>query len=344
MTDVLAAEIEILREQFSDAAKRYPGLQCCIATWHISNKEPVFCSSNKQTGRKDYFIPEEFLYGREALIYRWNHSPCSAEELTDLLSKDCDEEEREQILEDCKESASWYKKTSLVRRKNETWKKGQAIEHLRVLTHKISDFRNLYHHLCYVEPGNKIDLDYIAMQSELEVYEYGDTDGRSGCRLSMDDDCWFLMRWLWSLFIAARNQTVWSLSKHAAGQGYYREGLPKWRSRHVPYVMKLDDVFLESALLCSRLLNITEKMALKPAATKNVTCENAKAAASLPANYVLCTTIAGIVHKRSDAIARTLKNARYNVIKVNNKNYCDPDQAAALFPKWKNYLKKKFDK
>jgi len=64
----------------------------------------------------------------------------------------------------------------------------------------------------------------------------------------------------------------------------------------------------------------------------------------LPANYILCTTIAGIVRKRSDAIARTLKNAHYPVIKVNNKNYCNPDQAAAIFPKWKKYLKNKLEK
>ena len=51
MTDVFTPEIEILREQFSDAAKRYPGLQCWIATWHTSSKEPVFCSSGAVCGR-----------------------------------------------------------------------------------------------------------------------------------------------------------------------------------------------------------------------------------------------------------------------------------------------------
>ena len=80
MSHVLAPEIEILREQFNNAAKRYPGLQCTIAAWHTSNKEPVFCSSGKQAGRNEYFIPKEFQYGRPALIYRWNHAPCSAKE------------------------------------------------------------------------------------------------------------------------------------------------------------------------------------------------------------------------------------------------------------------------
>ena len=95
MTDVFAPEIEILREQFSDAAKRYPGLQCYIATWPTSNKEPVFCNSGKQADSNDYFIPKELLYTPQALIYRWNHSPCSAEELVDPLPPDYDEDDDE---------------------------------------------------------------------------------------------------------------------------------------------------------------------------------------------------------------------------------------------------------
>jgi len=63
----------------------------------------------------------------------------------------------------------------------------------------------------------------------------------------------------------------------------------------------------------------------------------------LPEHYVLCTKVGGIVRKRSDSIARSLKNAHYPVIKTNNKFYCDPAHAAVIFPKWKTYLKKKFD-
>ena len=59
----------------------------------------------------------------------------------------------------------------------------------------------------------------------------------------------------------------------------------------------------------------------------------------MSSNYIPCIEIAGIIRKRSDAIARTLKAAKYPVIKKANKNYCDPEHAAVLFPKWKKHLK-----
>ena len=176
MTDVFTPEIEILREQFSDAAKRYPGLQCTIATWHTSNKEPVFCSGRKQAGHKDYFLPEELLYEPRTLIYRWKHFPCSAKELADPLPPDYDEDERQLILEDCEESVSWQKKTCLVRRENENWEKEKAIEHLSVLTRKMSDFEILFHDACKVKSSDSIDLAYIELQCEFEVYKYGENN------------------------------------------------------------------------------------------------------------------------------------------------------------------------
>ena len=60
----------------------------------------------------------------------------------------------------------------------------------------------------------------------------------------------------------------------------------------------------------------------------------------MPAGYIRCGEIAGIIRKRSDSIARSLKAAKYPVIKKANKNYCDPQHAAVLFPKWKKYLQK----
>jgi hypothetical protein len=269
MTDVTAAEIEILREQFSDAAKRYPGLQCWIATWHTSNKEPVFCSSGKQTGPKDYFLPEGLLYTPQALIYRWNHAPCSAEELVDPLPDDYNQEDRELILEEYEESVSWHKKTCLARRNSEHWETEKAIEHLRVLAQKMSDFKQLFHDACKVKPSDQIDLAYIEMQCEFEVYEYGETsrdgDGQllwTG-HLPIDNDRWSLIKWLWLLPVAARHQPVAQLSKSLVDFGHYREALPKWRGSHAPYVMKLDDVFLESALFCSRLLTVSKQAARK---------------------------------------------------------------------------------
>jgi len=54
-----------------------------------------------------------------------------------------------------------------------------------------------------------------------------------------------------------------------------------------------------------------------------------------------CSIIAGIVHKRSDNIARTLKAHRYPVVKAGKKNYCNADDAAVLWPKWKKYWQQK---
>lgn len=60
----------------------------------------------------------------------------------------------------------------------------------------------------------------------------------------------------------------------------------------------------------------------------------------LPSHYVTCVEISGIISKRSDSIARTLRAHQYPVIKKAGKNYCDPQHAAALFKKWKKYQKK----
>ena len=59
----------------------------------------------------------------------------------------------------------------------------------------------------------------------------------------------------------------------------------------------------------------------------------------LPLHFVACSEISGIIRKPLDAIARTLRAAGYPVIKKAGKNYCDPNQAAVLFPKWKKHLK-----
>jgi hypothetical protein len=267
MTDVFTPEIEILREQFSDAAKRYPGLQCWIATWHTSCKEPVFCGRGKQTG--DYFLPEGLLYTPQALIYRWSHLPCSAKELVDPLPDDYDPDDRELMLEEYEESVSWQKKTCLARRNSEHWETEKALERLRVLAQKMSDFKQLFHDACKVKPSDQIDLAYIEVQCEFEVYEYGETsrdvDGQllwTG-HLPIDNDRWSLIKWLWLLPVAARHQPVAQLSKSLVDFGHYREALPKWRGSHAPYVMKLDDVFLESALFCSRLLTVAKQAARK---------------------------------------------------------------------------------
>ena len=63
----------------------------------------------------------------------------------------------------------------------------------------------------------------------------------------------------------------------------------------------------------------------------------------LPSHYVTCVKISGITHKRSDAIARSLRAHQYPVVKKAGKYYCDPQQAAVVFPKWKKHLKNQLE-
>jgi len=68
-------------------------------------------------------------------------------------------------------------------------------------------------------------------------------------------------------------------------------------------------------------------------------CRKPSEEAEMSSNFIPCVQIAGIIRRRSDAIARTLRTAKYTVVKKAGKNYCDPEQAAVLFPKWKKHWK-----
>lgn len=61
----------------------------------------------------------------------------------------------------------------------------------------------------------------------------------------------------------------------------------------------------------------------------------------LPTHYKTCIEIGGIIRKRSDVIARTLKAHHYPVIKKARRNYCDPAHAAVIWPQYKKHLNKK---
>ena len=133
----------------------------------------------------------------------------------------------------------------------------------------MSDFKQLFHDACKVKPSDQIDLAYIEMQCEFEVYVYGETSRDGDGQLLEDgqwpinNNGWSLIKWLWLLPVAARHQTVFQLSKHMVGGNEYRKALPIWRGSQAPYVMKLDDVFLESALFCSRMLTVSKQAARK---------------------------------------------------------------------------------
>lgn len=56
---------------------------------------------------------------------------------------------------------------------------------------------------------------------------------------------------------------------------------------------------------------------------------------------VPCLRVAGIVHKRSDNVARSLRSHKYPVIVSGDKYYCDAEHAAVLWPKWKKHWREK---
>lgn len=54
-------------------------------------------------------------------------------------------------------------------------------------------------------------------------------------------------------------------------------------------------------------------------------------------NPVSCVDVSVVIRKRSDNIATKLINHNYKVIKIGRKNYCDAEDAAVLWPKWKKH-------
>ena len=58
-------------------------------------------------------------------------------------------------------------------------------------------------------------------------------------------------------------------------------------------------------------------------------------------NPMTCAEIGGIIHKRSDNIAQTLKRSKYPVVKSNRRYYCNAEDAGILWPKWKKHWQNK---
>lgn len=54
-------------------------------------------------------------------------------------------------------------------------------------------------------------------------------------------------------------------------------------------------------------------------------------------NPIPCKQVADIIHKRSDNVARTLRNNEYPLEKISGKWFCDAEHAAVIWRKWKKY-------
>ena len=68
-------------------------------------------------------------------------------------------------------------------------------------------------------------------------------------------------------------------------------------------------------------------------------CLEQIANAALPTHFVRCDKVSGIIGRRPYVVARSLKSHHYPVIKKGNRNYCDPEHAAVIWPKWEKHLK-----
>jgi len=236
-------ELSILQDQFADLAKRYPGLECCVIGWHKS------CREAKKQGGEDaadcpITLPQEYRCSASDCIGAWEHFPCNADHLiSDSHREYLSEWDLAAYKDECEERVSWRKKTLLMRRTGETWKKETAFGSLATLTDRTMPCVRRWNTLSHSA--------YFDVESELKVYAEGtwsDQEDRGPRTLD-------LIRWLWLLFLVNRNQRVCVPYGGGGGYGPYLESLPRRRERRWPYAMKIDDVFLESAFLCGLLLN-----------------------------------------------------------------------------------------
>lgn len=236
-------ELNILQDQFADTAKRYPGLECCVIGWHRSYRETEERGSEDATDCP-ITLPPEYRCSASDCICAWEHFPCQARHLiSDSHREYLSESDLAAYEAECEERVSWRKKTLLMRRTGETWKKETAFASLATLTDRT---------MPYVRRWNALSHSaYFDVESELEVYAEGTWSDQE--EYNRDPRVWDLVRWLWLLFLVNTNQRVCIPYAGAGGCGSY-PALPSYRERHWPYAMKIDDVFLESAFLCRFLL------------------------------------------------------------------------------------------
>jgi len=137
---------------------------------------------------------------------------------------------------------------------------------------------------------------------------------------------------------------------NAPGETHYYDRRSQHPTRFfLPPAIKTIDFNKRVTTIKERAIHELEKVKVKAkreSEQEPTTTEQQKQAAKnkppqetdeMPLTYVPCTKISGIEHKRPDAIARSLKAAKYPVIKKAHRNYCDPEQAGVLFPKWKKH-------
>lgn len=131
------------------------------------------------------------------------------------------------------------------------------------------------------------------------------------------------------------NYVLWLVFLHEFEQSRFME--VRTPDNHKHEKKWIDNVFLKSSLACEYLADRLESV--KQPDSKAEPIASSEQHDKLE-NPVSCVDVGGVVHRRPDSVARTLKAAKYPVVKRANKNYCDPEHAAVLFPKWKAHLKK----
>jgi hypothetical protein len=361
-------ELKVLQRQFEEAAKDYRGLTHILTAWRVGEQEPDL---------KTMDMTNDF----GTKIKTWHHEPSiKFETYTEdhiLFGIEYIENRIRNF---------WNYKHWLAKPSYHDWSERAAFDCFKLLVRKASRFLSLLSR----PVKNKNDFSEVACKVDLlDKYYYDKENDAEGIDKFSE--------WIFFLYKFSSDVTykVSNPNDHICNDivfGIVSDVKSAENGQWVSYVSSLDDVFLESALLCQRIYeyNLSEntlsytpghqcanigpdsrKSTVKPIAEirrpgdamppsnpqgrthtthgkgrssviKPVDDETTHSndAVKMPSSYISCVEISAVIRKRSDAIARSLRAAKYPIIKKVRKCYCDPQHAAVIFPKWKAHLTK----
>ncbi|MHC4495136.1 MAG: hypothetical protein ACYSYM_04855 [Planctomycetota bacterium] len=153
--------------------------------------------------------------------------------------------------------------------------------------------------------------------------ESGDDFSTASSGLSVES--YWILSWFEFMFDTARELPGCAIRVHSGSQfTTYLE------CAEIPF-RRIDNDICEASILALKLLRREARARIQEV---EMMLSNLK-------TPVACGDVAGIIHKRSDNVARTLKGKRYPVVKAGGKYYCEAEDAAVIWPKWKNHWQKR---
>ena len=234
-------ELEFLRNEFSDAAKLFPGMSCAVLGWHKDIKQPRTTSeSTNEHGR--LVLPVEYLYSEDTVICTWDHVPGNVD-IPDELLQSAGDLEIELLQEEGNWYYSWNKKTWLMRPEWQNWSKTSALHRLTVLVN------NTIKYLSHESYPSALRGDFLV---ECDIFSEEFYVHPEYPFLIVNFD---IIKWLWYLFLNNKSQSLGFCS--GRGHGFtFLSNMSALRKRWLNYFTKNEDVFLESAILCGNLVEL----------------------------------------------------------------------------------------